>query len=187
MISDFLQEIVGSYSVCCWSSESGCEGDLRTSLRASWPGLSRLSTWFGASNVRERGKGENFAPAKLCCGPPQVGPVFEALPAWIAGTSPAMTPRAETNSKRYKSQIVVRAVPFRPPIQPLLAVAPAGRSGRAPDATIHARCQFAQNHAEKSRGRRALRRRLEEGLAVGSVRRDWMRVETEAARHRASR
>jgi hypothetical protein len=61
-----------------------------------------------------------------------------------------------------------------------------GRSGPAPDAAIHARCQFAQNHAEKSRRRRALRRRLQEGLAVGSVRRDWMRIETEAARHRAS-
>jgi hypothetical protein len=67
--------------------------------RASWPGLSRLSTWFGASNVRERGKGESFVPAKtLLRAAPHVGPVFEALPAWIAGTSPAMTPRAETNS-----------------------------------------------------------------------------------------
>ena len=55
---------------------------------------------FGASNVRERGKGESFVPTKLCFRPPHVGPVFEALPAWIAGTSPAMTARAETNSKR---------------------------------------------------------------------------------------
>jgi hypothetical protein len=49
-------------------------------------GLSRLSTWFGASNVRERGKGESFVPAKLCCRPPQAGRL-EALHAWIAGTS----------------------------------------------------------------------------------------------------
>jgi hypothetical protein len=27
------------------------------------------------------------------------------LPAWIAGTSPAMTARAETNSHRYKSHL----------------------------------------------------------------------------------
>ena len=60
-----------SCRVSCWSSESG------TSLRASWPGLSRLSMWFGASNVRERGKGESFVPAKLCCGPPHVDPVLK--------------------------------------------------------------------------------------------------------------
>jgi hypothetical protein len=42
-------------------------------------------------------------PTKLCFRPPHVGPVFEALPAWIAGTSPAITAGAETNSKRYKS------------------------------------------------------------------------------------
>jgi hypothetical protein len=39
--------------------------------------LSRLSMWFGASNVRERGKGESFVPAKLCCGPPHVDPVLK--------------------------------------------------------------------------------------------------------------
>jgi hypothetical protein len=49
------------------------------------------------------GKGEIFVPARLCCGPHHVGPVFEALPAWMAGTSPAMTTRAETKSKRYEN------------------------------------------------------------------------------------
>ncbi len=52
-------------------------------LRASWLGLSRLSTWFGALNVRERDKG--------------------LLPAWVTGSSPAMTTRAETDSYRYKN------------------------------------------------------------------------------------
>ena len=33
-------------------------------------GLTRPSTWFGASNVRERGKGESFVPTKLCFRPP---------------------------------------------------------------------------------------------------------------------
>jgi hypothetical protein len=38
-------------------------------------------------------------PAKICSGPLHVGPVFERPPAWIAGTSPAMTARAaETSS-----------------------------------------------------------------------------------------
>ena len=63
---------------------------------------------------------------------------------------------------------------------------PAAQQRSGPGRTIHARCQFAQNHAEKSRRRRALRRRLQEGLAVGLVRRDWMEIEAEAARHRAS-
>jgi hypothetical protein len=56
--------------------------------------------WFGASGVRERGKGERFVPAKLCCGP-RLDLVFEtALRGWPgqARTSPAMTTRAETNS-----------------------------------------------------------------------------------------
>jgi hypothetical protein len=75
--------------------------------------LSRLSTWFGGSNVRERGNGESFVPTKLCFRPPHVGPVFEALPAWIAGTSPAMTARAETNSHRYKSLLDVQATTSR--------------------------------------------------------------------------
>jgi hypothetical protein len=50
-------------------------------------------------------QGESFLPAKLCCGLPHAGPVFDALPAWIAGTSPTMTTRAETNSKRYGSRL----------------------------------------------------------------------------------
>jgi hypothetical protein len=41
--------------------------------------LSRLSTWFGASNVRERGKGESFVPAKLCCGPPPSRPPLRSV------------------------------------------------------------------------------------------------------------
>jgi hypothetical protein len=47
-------------------------------------------------DVRERGKGEALWS-------PPVGAVFEVSPAWIAGTSPAMTRRAETNSKPFKS------------------------------------------------------------------------------------
>ena len=31
-------------------------------------GLSRLSTWFGASNVRERGKGEGFCLPNFAAG-----------------------------------------------------------------------------------------------------------------------
>ena len=70
-------------------------------LEAVMAGLvPRLSTWFGASNVHEHGKGESYVPAKLCCEPPYVGRVFKALPAWIAGTSPAMATRADPNSKR---------------------------------------------------------------------------------------
>jgi hypothetical protein len=37
---------------------------------------------------------QNFAADRAPC-----RPVFEALLAWIAGTGPAMTTRAETNSK----------------------------------------------------------------------------------------
>ena len=55
------------------------------------------------SNVRERGKGESFAPAKLCCGPPHVGPVLKRCRR-DSRDKPAVTPRAETNSKRYKSK-----------------------------------------------------------------------------------
>jgi hypothetical protein len=49
--------------------------------------------------------------AELCLRAAPCRPVFEALPAWIAGTSPdhrpgaAMTTRAETNSECYKSLI----------------------------------------------------------------------------------
>jgi len=88
--SIYSKKMQDSCRVSCWSSESG------TSLRASWPGLSRLSMWFGASNVRERGKGESFVPAKFCCGPRHVGPVFEALPAWIAGLVPGLVPATTT-------------------------------------------------------------------------------------------
>jgi hypothetical protein len=55
--------------------------------------------WFGASNIRERGKGESLRLQNFAAGRPMSAP-FEALPAWIAGTSPAMTARA-----RYKSQM----------------------------------------------------------------------------------
>jgi hypothetical protein len=55
-------------------------------LEGLWPGLSRRSTSFGASNARERGKVESFERKRPA---PHVSPVFEALPAWIAGTSPA--------------------------------------------------------------------------------------------------
>jgi hypothetical protein len=81
-------------------------------LEASWPGLSRLSTWFGALNVRAR-KGESFVPTKLCCGPPHVGPVLKRCQAWIAGTPPDHSPGvAMTARERYKSQM--RKCPPRP-------------------------------------------------------------------------
>ena len=49
-------------------------------------GLFRLSTWFGASNVRERGKGESFVPAKLCCGPrPMSAPSLKRCRRSVAG------------------------------------------------------------------------------------------------------
>jgi hypothetical protein len=54
---------------------------------------------------------------KLCCGAPDIGPVFEALPAWVAGTSPAMTTRAETNSNAMGVDFIlgkgrIRAIPI---------------------------------------------------------------------------
>ena len=74
----------------------GYEGDL---WRALWPGLSWLVPAVHVvrrTNVRERGKGESFVPAKFCCGPRHVGPVFEALPAWIAGLVPGLVPAMTT-------------------------------------------------------------------------------------------
>ena len=53
--------------------EIGVIGDLRTSLRASWPGLSRLSTGFSASMLMSA-QDESFGPQHFAAGRP-FGPV----------------------------------------------------------------------------------------------------------------
>jgi hypothetical protein len=84
----------------CWSSESGLLGGSPDELEGVMAGLVLAIHVVRRIECSRARQGESFVPTKLCCGPPHAGPFFEALPAWMAGTSPAMTARAETNNDR---------------------------------------------------------------------------------------
>jgi len=57
-------------------------------FKASWPGLSRPPTWFGASSPRKQpAEAKNPAFVGLCIGPCQYQTHLCGSAAWMAGTS----------------------------------------------------------------------------------------------------
>ena len=80
------KEILAAYGVSCWLRRNWNWGDpLAAALKVSWPGLSRPSTWFGASSARKQpAEAESLAFVGLCGRPRRYEARLCSRAAWTA-------------------------------------------------------------------------------------------------------
>ncbi len=89
--SDFRNELSRSHRVGCCGEGIGSMAEVADgAIKASWPGLSRPST--KAQRI-DAGKREKPCDRPPSCRPRRGGTRSCGGPAWMAGTSPAMTAR----------------------------------------------------------------------------------------------